>query len=112
MGRSRAGNCSAWRMVSPAVSGAGSPVLVKTSYFPNWSVAGARGPYRVTPNLMVVVPTGTEVRLTYGRSPVEWFSMATTLVGLAAVVWLLMRSRRAPTAETSETEPAGDSARP
>ncbi|MDE0655938.1 MAG: hypothetical protein OXH58_05125 [Acidimicrobiaceae bacterium] len=77
--------------ISFSVDRVGSPVLVRTSYFPNWSVSGAQGPYRVTPNFMVVVPTGTEVRLTYGRSPVEWFSMAVTLVGLAAVVWLLAR---------------------
>ncbi len=36
----------------------GVPVLVKVSYFPNWEVSGAEGPYRVAPNLMVVVPDG------------------------------------------------------
>ena len=41
------------------VSRTGVPVLVKISYFPNWQVAGAAGPWRVTPNLMVVVPTST-----------------------------------------------------
>ncbi len=35
----------------------GVPVLVKVSYFPNWAVDGAEGPYRVAPNMMVVVPT-------------------------------------------------------
>ena len=35
----------------------GVPVLVKISYFPNWQASGAEGPYRVTPNLMVVIPT-------------------------------------------------------
>ncbi len=104
--------------ISFSVDRVGSPVLVRTSYFPNWSVSGAHGPYRVTPNFMVVVPTGTEVRLTYGRSGVEWFSMAVTLVGLAAVVWLLARSRRAQEAGTGatgtpgETESSGDPARP
>jgi hypothetical protein len=44
----------------------GSPVLVKASYFPNWHVKGADGPYRVMPNLMVVVPTSTKVKLSYG----------------------------------------------
>ena len=29
----------------------------RSSYFPNWEVKGAEGPYRVTPNLMVVIPT-------------------------------------------------------
>ena len=104
--------------ISFSVDRVESPVLVRTSYFPNWSVSGARGPYRVTPNFMVVVPTGTDVRLTYGRSPVEWFSMAVTLAGLAAVVLLLMRSRRAPGAGTGATETSGtaetsgDSAQP
>lgn len=87
--------------ISFSVDRVGSPVLVRTSYFPNWSASGAHGPYRVTPNFMVVVPTSTEVRLTYGRSPVEWFSMAVTLVGLAAVVWLLMRSE----AERKRSDP-------
>ena len=50
----------------------GVPVLVKASYFPNWQVAGRRGPYRVAPNLMVVVPTDTHVELTYGRTGVEY----------------------------------------
>ena len=94
--------------ISFPVDRVGLPVLVKTSYFPNWSVAGARGPYRVTPNLMVVVPTDTEVRLTYGRSPVEWFSMVVTLVGLVAVAWLVVRPfpRRAPDAGTRDADDA------
>ena len=46
-------------------------MLVKMSYFPNWQVAGADGPYRVAPNFMVVVPTDTHVELTYGRTGVE-----------------------------------------
>ncbi len=33
-----------------------NPSLVRTSYFPNWDASGAEGPYRVAPNLMVVVP--------------------------------------------------------
>ena len=56
-------------------------------------MSGARGPYRATPNFMVVVPTSTEVRLTYDRSAVEWFSMAVTLVGLGAAAWLVLRPR-------------------
>ena len=39
-----------------SVDQVGVPVLVRTSYFPNWKVEGADGPYRVSPNLMVVVP--------------------------------------------------------
>lgn len=60
----------------------GLPVLVRASYFPNWEVSGAEGPYRVAPNLMVVVPTDTSVELTYGRSGVEIVSMGLTLLGI------------------------------
>ena len=94
--------------ISFSVDRVGAPVLVRTSYFPNWSASGADGPWRVTPNLMVVVPTDTEVRLTYGRSPVEWFSLVLTLAGVAAAVWLLARAGRggSPAASVgSEPEP-------
>src|SRR6202011_5810489 len=53
------------------VDAPGSPVLVKTSYFPNWQATGAHGPWRVAPNLMVVVPTSTHVELHYGFTPVD-----------------------------------------
>jgi hypothetical protein len=68
------------------VSRIGVPVLVKVSYFPNWHVAGASGPYRVTPNLMVVVPTSHDVTLTYGMSPADWTGDLFTLCGLALLV--------------------------
>ena len=41
--------------ISFEVDEIGKPVLVRTSYFPNWEATGAEGPYRVSPNLMVVV---------------------------------------------------------
>jgi len=77
------------------VSQPGTPVLVKTSYFPNWRADGADGPYRVAPNLMVVVPTDTEVSLTYGRTPVDWAAILLTLAGIAGAVAL---ARRPPVA--------------
>ena len=51
------------------VSRIGVPVLVKVSYFPRWHATGATGPYQVSPNLMVVVPTSHVVELSYGGSP-------------------------------------------
>jgi hypothetical protein len=83
--------------ISFRVDEVGRPVLVKASYFPNWRVSGADGPYRVAPNLMVVVPTDTEVRLSFGREPVEWVSYAMTLLGLAGLGLLVRgRGRRRP----------------
>ena len=74
------------------VSEPGTPVLVKVSYFPNWRATGAEGPWRVTPNLMVVIPTDTNVELHYGRSPVELAGWSLSAVGLVLLV-LLARAR-------------------
>lgn len=81
--------------ISFRVSQPGVPVLVRTSYFPNWVASGADGPYRVAPNLMVVVPTDTEVTLDYTRTPVDLAAMAMSAVGL---VLLVLLARRPPVA--------------
>lgn len=78
--------------ISFDVSEPGTPVLVKASYFPNWNVSGAEGPYRVTPNQMVVIPTGTHVELTYGRTGIDLGSSALTLIGIVLLV-LLFRAK-------------------
>ena len=72
------------------VSRVGTPVLVKMSYFPNWQATGADGPWRVTPNLMVVVPTSHDVTLTYGASPANHLGQLATLLGLVALVMLFV----------------------
>ena len=96
--------------VSFDVDRPGAPVLVKVSYFPNWKASGADGPWRVTPNLMVVIPTGRHVELHYGRTPVDLVGMALTLAGLVGVV-LLARARpvafRARPPRRPAPEPAG-----
>jgi hypothetical protein len=79
------------------VSRTGVPVMVKTSYFPNWEAHGARGPWRATPNFMVVVPTSRHVELTYGTTNAEWagrFLAVVGLAGLGGLVWWGMRRRR------------------
>lgn len=70
------------------VSETGVPVLVKVSYFPNWEVSGAQGPYRVSPNFMVVVPTSEEVTLRYGLTGADWLGRIGLVLGLAGVVVL------------------------
>jgi len=71
------------------VTQTGVPVLVKASYFPNWQVSGAEGPYRVSPNLMVVIPTSNHVSMHYGFTSVDYLSWFLTVVGVAGVIWLL-----------------------
>ncbi len=61
----------------------GVPVYVKISYFPDWKVKGGSGPYRVSPNLMVVVPTQKHVELYYGVSAIEKMSDAISIAAIA-----------------------------
>ena len=74
--------------ISFDVTEVGVPVLVKASYFPNWKVSGADGPYRVSPNLMVVIPTSNHVSLHYGWTDVDLLGWALTLLGMIGVVWM------------------------
>jgi hypothetical protein len=71
--------------ISFDVSDVGKPVEVKESYFPNWKVKGARGPYRLAPNLMVVVPTSKHVELTYGLTAADWLGRGITVAGVVGL---------------------------
>jgi hypothetical protein len=106
--------------ISFDVSKTGTPVLVKSSYFPNWEASGAKGIWRVAPNFMVVVPTSNHVELRYGRTPIDWLAWALTIAGvaLAIVLWrrpalempptkpwpFRLRVERAPAAPVDETD--------
>jgi len=74
--------------ISFDVSEIGKPVEVKESYFPNWKVSGANGPYRLAPNLMVVVPTSKHVELTYGLTGADWAGRVITAGGAVGLVLL------------------------
>lgn len=92
--------------ISFDVDRVGEPVLVKASYFPNWQASGAKGPWRVSPNLMVVIPTARHVELHYGRTPIDWLGIVFTLGGLVALVAL----RRAGPVAYREAEPVAEAA--
>jgi hypothetical protein len=76
------------------VSEAGVPVVVKVSYFPNWQASGAEGPYRITPNHMVVIPTDTHVELTYGWTGLDVGSYALSGIGVVGALLLARRPAR------------------
>jgi hypothetical protein len=83
--------------ISFTTTAIGVPHLVKVSYFPNWQVEGAEGPYRAAPSLMVVVPTQEQVVLEFRNTSAENIGIALTVLalgGLAAYAYLRRRERR------------------
>ena len=69
----------------------GVPVLVRVSYFPNWKVDGAEGPYRVAPNMMVVIPTSNTVNMHFGWSMLDYVAY---LLSFAGIAWIVATRRR------------------
>jgi hypothetical protein len=80
--------------ISFSVDRVGVPVLVKVSYFPNWKVKGASAVYRAAPNMMVVVPTSTNVTMSYEPSTLDTSSYLLTFAGLVLVYFLFRRRFR------------------
>lgn len=79
------------------VSRVGVPILVKISYFPRWHVTGATGPYRVSPNLMVVIPTSRDVTLNYTSTPaLLWGNLVSDVAVASAFIafWFALKRRR------------------
>lgn len=80
--------------VSFSVDKVGTPVLIKVSYFPNWTVRGAKEVYRAAPNMMVVVPTDNNVRLSYEPSGLDQFAYLLTFAGIILVFFMFRRRLR------------------
>ncbi len=76
----------------------GEPHWVKISYFPNWHVEGAEGPYLASPSFMMVIPTQSHVTLTYGRTTAntvgQVLEVAAWLLLLGLVGWRVVLWRR------------------
>ena len=77
-------------------AGVGVPVLVRVSYFPNWTAHGAEGPYRIGPNQMVVIPTDTHVRLAFERSNTDLFFYGMTIIGIGLALFARFRDWNFP----------------
>ena len=92
----------------------GKPVEVRESYYPNWQAKGAKGPYRLAPNMMVVIPTSTHVELTYGFTRVDYVARAITVAGVVGLVllalWSGARFYAAGVGEPDEPGPSDDDA--
>jgi hypothetical protein len=79
--------------ISFRTTAVGVPHLVKISYFPNWRVEGAEGPYRATPSLMVVVPTEERVEMHFGRTWVEYVGTGLSVLSAVVLGWWFYRMR-------------------
>lgn len=86
--------------ISFSVDQIGTPVLIRTSYFPSWQADGADGPFRVAPNFMVVVPTEQNVELSFARTGVDWLAILLTLAGISALFAFGAAARRSPATAT------------
>ena len=75
----------------------GQPHWIKISYFPNWKVEGADGPYVASPSFMMVIPRERVVTLTYGSTASNIVGQVLTGFGWLVVVGVVafdLRSRR------------------
>jgi len=76
----------------------GEPHWIKISYFPNWHVEGAEGPFLASPSFMMVIPTQSHVTLYYGRTLANTVGQAlegtawALLLGLT--IWRIVRRSR------------------
>ena len=73
--------------VSFTVDKVGVPILVRVSYFPNWKVSGAKGPFRSAPNMMVVVPTEKDVTLRYASTAIDKIAYLFTFIGIGLLIY-------------------------
>lgn len=68
----------------------GVPHLIKVSYFPNWKTIGAEGPYLVSPSLMMVIPTQSQVTVYYGMTYANRIGVALSIAGSTIIALILL----------------------
>ncbi len=68
----------------------GVPHIIKVSYFPNWKAIGAKGPYLVSPSLMMVIPTQSHVTLYYGTTNANIIGVSLSILGWVIIGFILV----------------------
>ncbi|MHA2218555.1 MAG: hypothetical protein ACXACY_21730, partial [Candidatus Hodarchaeales archaeon] len=74
-------------------TGVGLAHWIKVTYFPNWKVEGALGPYFASPSLMIVIPQQENVRIYYGSTFTDTLGWVLTFLTFLSIV--LSFNRRA-----------------
>jgi tetratricopeptide (TPR) repeat protein len=64
----------------------GRPHIVKVSYFPRWQTSDGSPLDFVAPGFMLVYPETETLEIVYGRTPLDWFSLSLSWLGLAVVL--------------------------
>ncbi len=72
----------------------GAPHIVKCSYFPNWTVRGAKSVFMVSPAFMLVFPEQEQVELIYGSTWSDLLGRGLTVFGWCLVCLAGWRGRR------------------
>jgi hypothetical protein len=80
--------------LSFSVDKVGVPVVVKMSYFPNFVVKGAKGPYRTSDNRMVVIPTQKNVSIEYKWNIHDYLGFAAGILGILMCIAMFVVDRR------------------
>jgi len=60
----------------------GRPHIVKVSYFPRWRATDGTPIHLVSPGFMLVTPSTGHFEMVYSERALDWFSLATTWLGL------------------------------
>ncbi len=98
--------------VSFHVDQTGQPVEVRFSYFPWWKASGARGPWRLAPNFMVVVPTSEDVTLVAQPRLVDHTGRALSIAGIIGLIAMVVMDYRRRRDSDPTSEPAGPAPAP
>jgi hypothetical protein len=80
--------------LSFTVDKVGVPVAIKMSYFPNFRLKGAKGPYRLSDNRMVVIPTQNNVSMEYKWNIHDYLGFAAGILGIVLCAAMFMADRR------------------
>jgi hypothetical protein len=80
--------------LSFTVDKTGVPVVIKMSYFPNFRVKGAKGPFRSSNNQMIVIPTSKNVSLEYKWDKHDYLGFLAGIGGVGMCVAMFLTDRR------------------
>ncbi len=80
--------------ISFTTTATGMPHIIKTTYYPNWTVKGAPGIHMVTPGFMLVYPHSNQVELRYGYTRADNTGKIVSLLFVVCAIVITARRRK------------------